>query len=289
MAADEVDLELDEAAAVAAAAAFLRGRLPEIPRALLVLGSGLGDIAARVPDPVRIGYEAIPGFARSTVQGHSGAVVAGTLNGIPVAIMQGRFHLYEGVEPAAVVRPVRAFAALGVPDLLITNAAGGTRAGMRPGDLMLISDHINLLGLNPLTGAVLGQEPRFPDMSEPYDATLRQQARAAALRLGVKLHEGVYAAVLGPSYETPAEVKMLIRFGADAIGMSTVPEVIAARAAGMRVIGFSCVTNLAAGLTGEPLSHEEVMRAAASAKDKMGALLDALLPLLASTSSRAAP
>jgi purine-nucleoside phosphorylase len=245
---------------------------------VLVLGSGLGGLADEIVDAVRVPYADIPGFPRSTVTGHAGALVAGILNGVEVVAMQGRFHLYEGWEPADVAFPIRVLGALGAELLLLTNAAGGLRAGMEPGDLMLISDHINLTGRNPLVGPVQGREERFPDMSEPYDAELRRAAEAVALELRIPLTQGVYAALLGPSYETPAEVRMLRVLGADAVGMSTVPEVLVARALGMRVVGISCITNLASGLGGAALSHAEVMEVGAGVRDRLASLVRALLP-----------
>lgn len=261
--------------------AFLRERLTRAPAATMVLGSGLGGLADEIQDPVRIPYEEIPGFPRSTVAGHAGALVAGIWEGVEVAALQGRVHLYEGWDPSAVVLPVRALAALGAGVLLVTNAAGGVRPGLRPGDLMLIADHINLTGRNPLTGAVRPGETRFPDMSEPYDAAFRRAAEAVALERRIPVDQGVYAAVLGPSYETPAEIRMLARLGADAVGMSTVPEVIVARALGMRVLGISCITNLAAGLGNEPLSHAEVMEVGARARDRLADLVRGVLPRIA--------
>lgn len=258
--------------------AFLRERVTRAPAAALVLGSGLGGLADEIQDAVRIPYEEIPGFPRSTVAGHAGALVAGILNGVEVVAMQGRFHLYEGWAPAEVARPVRALAALGAELLLLTNAAGGVRPGMEPGELMLMADHINLTGRNPLVGPVVGREERFPDMSEPYDAELRRLAEALALELRIPLTQGVYAALLGPSYETPAEIRMLRVLGADAVGMSTVPEVLVARALGLRVMGISCITNLAAGLGAATLSHAEVMAVGAGVRDRLAALVRAFLP-----------
>jgi purine-nucleoside phosphorylase len=257
---------------------YLRERVTRAPAAVLVLGSGLGGLADEIVDAVRVPYADIPGFPRSTVTGHAGALVAGILNGVEVVAMQGRFHLYEGWDAADVAFPIRVLGALGAELLLLTNAAGGLRAGMEPGDLMLISDHINLTGRNPLVGPVQGREERFPDMSEPYDAELRRAVEAVALELRIPLTQGVYAALLGPSYETPAEVRMLRVLGADAVGMSTVPEVLVARALGMRVVGISCITNLASGLGGAALSHAEVMEVGAGVRDRLASLVRALLP-----------
>lgn len=260
---------------------FLRERITRAPAVVLVLGSGLGGLADEIQDPVRIPYEEIPAFPRSTVAGHAGALVAGILAGVEVVAMQGRFHLYEGWEPAEVANPLRALAALGAGTLVLTNAAGGIRPGLRPGDLMLIADHINLMGRNPLVGPVLPGEERFPDMSEPYDSELRRITEELALAGGIALETGVYAAVLGPSYETPAEIRMLARLGADAVGMSTVPEVIVARALGLRVLGISCITNLAAGLGSTPLSHQEVMEVGAQVRDRLAGLVRGVLPRIA--------
>lgn len=263
--------------------AFLRERFTRAPHAILVLGSGLGGLADEVEDPVRIPFSEIPGFPRRTQElaGHAGALVAGRLEGVEVAAMQGRFHLYEGWRPEDVALPVRALAALGARTLLVTNAAGGIRPGFRPGDLMLIADHLNFMWRNPLIGATVPGEERFPDMSDPYDAEFRQVAEAAALELGIPLVQGVYAGLLGPSYETPAEVRMLARIGADAVGMSTVPEVLVARALGVRVLGLSCITNLAAGLGGQKLSHDEVMEVGAQVRDRLVALVRGILPRVA--------
>lgn len=260
---------------------FLRERLTRAPAAILVLGSGLGGLADEIQDPVRIPYAEIPGFPRSTVVGHAGALVAGIWEGVEVVVLQGRFHLYEGWDPADVVLPVRALAALGAQLLMVTNAAGAVRPGLRPGDLMLIADHLNLMGRNPLTGPVFAGEERFPDMSEPYDAEFRRAARQVALERRIPVEEGLYAAVLGPSYETPAEIRMLGRLGADVVGMSTVPEVLVARALGIRVLGISCITNLAAGLGLEPLSHDEVVQVGARVRDRLADLVRGVLPRVA--------
>jgi len=263
--------------------AFLRERITRAPHAVLVLGSGLGGLADEIEDAVRIPFEEIPGFPRRTQElaGHAGALVVGRLDGVEVAAMQGRFHLYEGWAPEDVVLPVRALAALGARALLVTNAAGGIRPGFRPGDLMVIADHINFTGRNPLIGAVVPGEERFPDMSDPYDAGFRRVTEEVALELGIPVVQGVYAALLGPSYETPAEIRMLARLGADAVGMSTVPEVLVARALGIRVLGISCITNLAAGLGTDKLSHAEVMEVGARVRDRLAALVRGVLPRVA--------
>lgn len=262
---------------------FLRERITRAPHAILVLGSGLGGMADDIEDAVRIPFGEIPGFPRRTQElaGHAGQLVVGRLDGVEVAAMQGRFHLYEGWEPSDVALPVRALAALGARTMILTNAAGGIRPGFMPGDLMLIADHINLMFRNPLIGRTLPGETRFPDMSDPYDAEFRREAAEVARTLRIPLVEGVYAGLLGPSYETPAEIRMLGRLGADAVGMSTVPEVLVARALGVRCLGISCITNLAAGLSGEKLSHEEVMEVGARVRDRLAALVRGVLPRIA--------
>jgi len=250
-------LELIDRAADAVAA-----RLGSLrPRVALVLGSGLGSVADAVQSAIRIPQSAIPGFPEPGAPGHKGELVGGTLAGVPLVVQSGRFHLYEGHAAEVAALPTRVFARLGVETLIVTNAAGGIRHTFRPPTLMLIADHINLMFRNPLVGPVVEGEERFPDMSDPYDAGLRASARAVARAEGIPLEEGVYAALLGPSFETPAEIRMLERLGADAVGMSTVPEVIAARARGMRCLGFSSVTNVAAGLSAQKLSHLEVLEA----------------------------
>lgn len=250
------------------------------PSIALVLGSGLGHLAERIADPVRIPYGGIPGFHVPTVQGHKGELVAGTLGGKPVIAQSGRFHMYEGHPAETAALPVRVFALLGVRTLIVTNAAGGIRCTFGPGTLMLIADHINLQFRNPLIGPVLPGEERFPDMSDAYDASLRARARAVAREIGVPLQEGVYAGLLGPTYETPSEVRMLERLGADAVGMSTVPEVIAARARGIRCLGISTVTNPAAGISPTRLSHEEVMAEAKRAGEGLGRLVEGIVARL---------
>ncbi len=238
-----------------AVAERLAGRTPQVA---IVLGSGLGFLGDDVEAPVRIPYRDLPGFPDPGVAGHKGELVAGTLEGVPVIVQSGRFHLYEGHPVALAALPVRVFAALGVHTLVLTNAAGGLRPTFAAGTLMLIADHINLMWRNPLRGQVAAGDERFPDMSEPYDRELRALARQAARDARVRLEEGVYCALLGPSYETPAEIRAYRRLGADAVGMSTVPEVIAARARGMRCVAFSTITNPAAGM-GPPLSHHDVL------------------------------
>jgi purine-nucleoside phosphorylase len=244
---------------IAEAARVVRDRLKTIPEVAIVLGSGMGLLAERLTGTRRIPYADIPHFPRTTVVGHQGELVAGALGGMPVLLQSGRFHLYEGHGPETVALPVRVFAELGVKTLLLTNAAGGIRQSFARGVLMLIADHVNLTFRNPLIGPKLPGEERFPDMSDPYDRELRALAREVAVRRKVGLEEGVYLQVLGPSYETPAEIRMAERMGADAIGMSTAVEVIVARARGLRCLAFSTISNPAAGTTHERLNHADVI------------------------------
>lgn len=252
----------------------LKGRQPSIA---VVLGSGLGFLAGKVEQPITIPYQDIPGFPLPTVQGHSGQLVAGRLAGKEVLVQSGRFHMYEGHSATTCAMPVRVFAAVGVNTLILTNAAGGVRRTFSPGTLMLIADHINLTFRNPLTGPVFPGEERFPDMSDPYDGNLRALARRVAAKRQIALDEGVYVGLLGPTYETPAEVRMLDRLGADAVGMSTVIEVIAARARGIRCLGITTVTNAAAGISATKLSHKEVMEAAEAVKDRLAGLIEGII------------
>ena len=248
------------AAAAQAAAAAIRSRAnTDTPVAGIVLGSGLGGLTQRISNAVTIPFGEVPGFPAATVAGHAGQVISGILGGRPVIALAGRFHMYEGHDAALAGFPVRVMHALGAPVLFVSNAAGGIRRTFRAGDLMLIRDHLNLMFRNPLIGGVQPGDERFPDMSAPYDAALGDSIRAHATDLGIALQEGVYCGLLGPSYETPSEVRMLAAYGADAVGMSTVPEVIVARALGMRVAGISCVTNLASGISPHALSHAEVL------------------------------
>jgi purine-nucleoside phosphorylase len=263
---------------IAEAASTIARRIGSLkPRVAIVLGSGLGFLADEVRGAVRIPYTEIPGFPQPGVAGHKGELVAGTLDGVPVLVQSGRFHLYEGHEADVAALPVRVMATLGVRTLIVTNAAGGVRLTFRPGALMLIADHINLMFRNPLTGPVLEGEERFPDMSEPYDPGLRALARDAAREAKIPLEEGVYVGLLGPSYETPAEIRMLQRLGADAVGMSTVPEVIVARARGMRCLGFSTITNLAAGISPAALSHQEVLEVGRQVGQALGTIVKGVL------------
>ncbi len=263
---------------IAAASAAIRARLDgRAPTVAIVLGSGMGFLAEQVHNAVRIPYRDIPGFPLPTVQGHGGELVIGGLAGKTVIAQSGRFHMYEGPSARVSSLAVRAFGELGVTTLLLTNAAGGIRRSFTAGTLMLLSDHLNLTGRNPLIGAVLAGEERFPDMSDPYDAGLRAIAREVARERKVALAEGVYAGLLGPTYETPSEVRMLERLGADAVGMSTVIEVIAARARGMRCLAISTVTNLASGISPTTLSHAEVMETAERVKGELGTLIEGIV------------
>lgn len=238
------------------------------PVAGLVLGSGLGGLAKRIEEPRSIPYSDIPGFATPTVPGHVGKLIAGKLAGRPVVAMSGRFHVYEGHSAAVAAFPVRVLHALGAHTLLLSNAAGGIRRSMKPGDLMIIRDHVNLSWRNPLIGPVVPGDERFPDMSDPWDPGLRRLLAESAAAAGVAVSEGVYFGLSGPNYETPAEVRMLVTLGADAVGMSTVHEVIVARAIGMRVAGMSCITNMAAGLGEQPISHDEVLEIMKAASER---------------------
>ncbi|GIP37553.1 purine nucleoside phosphorylase [Paenibacillus sp. J31TS4] len=249
-----------EAQQIAEAAEWIRQRVGMEPKIGLILGSGLGILAESLEDQTALPYDRIPHFPVSTVEGHAGELAVGKLDGRPVLMMKGRFHLYEGYEGAQVTFPIRVMKKLGIRTVAVTNSAGAVNTAYRPGEFMLIRDHLNLMGRSPLVGPndpELG--PRFPDMSEPYDRTLLRLGQETAERLGLRVHEGVYAGMLGPAYETPAEIRMLRTLGADAVGMSTVPEVIAARHAGLAVFGVSCLTNMAAGILEQPLSHEEVI------------------------------
>jgi xanthosine phosphorylase len=252
------------------------------PRVGIVLGSGLGAVADAVADPVTIGYEDLPGFPRPGVQGHAGRAVLGQLSGVPVCVLMGRAHFYEGGDPAPRITPVRALRAAGADVLVLTNAAGSLRAELGPGRLMAISDHINLTGYNPLAGPndeSIG--PRFPSLRDAYDPALRAELHAAASELGIALGEGVYLAVSGPSFETPAEIRAFRTLGADAVGMSTVHETILARHAGLRVAAVSAISNLAEGMSDVPLSHEQTLTDAQRAAGDLARLLEAFVGRLA--------
>jgi purine-nucleoside phosphorylase len=247
------------------------------PKVAIVLGSGLGYLAEKIEDPVRLPYGLIPGFPEPTIVGHGGELVIGRFAGKEILAQSGRFHMYEGHTASAAALPVRVFGALGIETLILTNAAGGIRRTFSSGTVMLIADHINLTFRNPLIGPVLSGEERFPDMSDPYDPSLRELARLVAVERRIPLQEGVYVQLLGPSFETPAEIRMLERLGADAVGMSTVVEVITARARGIRCLGFSVVTNLASGLSPTKLSHEEVLETAKRVSREVGGLVEGVI------------
>lgn len=242
------------------AARFIRSRTDLGPRVGIVLGSGLGAFADDLEKPAAIRYDEIPGFARATVEGHAGKLVIGSAANIPIAAMQGRFHFYEGYSLEDVTFPIRVMKLLGVRTLILTNAAGSLNTELGPGSLMIISDHINLMGVNPLIGR--NDErfgPRFPDLTMTYDPSLQNMVIEEAKAIGIDMRRGVYAALTGPSYETPAEIHMVRTMGADAVGMSTVPEAIVARHMDLQVIGISCITNLAAGVSNRPVDHSQVI------------------------------
>ncbi|MBI2956241.1 MAG: purine-nucleoside phosphorylase [Acidobacteria bacterium] len=264
------------------AARFLEQRTPLRPRLGLVLGSGLGAFADSLTQATRIPYQEIPHFPTSTAAGHAGRLVVGRCRGVPVAVMQGRAHYYEGYPMSQVTFPIRVLGLLGVRTLVLTNAAGGINRKLRARGLLLIRDHVNLQATNPLLGP--NDErfgPRFPDMTEAYSKELIAIAKKVARRQRLRLFEGVYAAVHGPSYETPAEVRALARLGADVVGMSTVPEVIVANHMSLRVLGISCVTNMAAGLSKKKISHDEVLEAGEHVGRQFSAFLQALIPAIA--------
>jgi purine-nucleoside phosphorylase len=261
------------------AARFILSRSQLRPKIALVLGSGLGAFADEFASARKIPYRRIPHFPRSTAVGHAGQLVIGTVSNVAVVAMQGRVHLYEGYSVKDVAFPVRVFARMGVAAVILTNAAGGINPNYAQGGLVLLRDHINMQGVNPLSGP--NDErfgPRFPDMSQAYDPDFRRIAGEEGKKLSLSLHDGVYLALSGPSYETPAEINFFRTIGADLVGMSTVPEVIAARHSGMRVLGISCVTNMAAGTTDQPLSHTEVLETTARVKPQFMALLRAVIP-----------
>lgn len=263
--------------AIEKAVGYLRGKGVEQPEIGLILGSGLGELADEATDPVAIPYEDIPGFPVSTVEGHAGKLVYGTLGGRKVLAMQGRFHFYEGYSFKEVTLPVRIMKALGVTSLVVTNAAGGVNESFTPGDLMIITDHINMTGDNPLLGpndSEMG--PRFTDMSAAYDKEYQAVVEKVANKHGITIQKGVYLGLTGPTYETPAEVRMIRTLGGDAVGMSTVPEVIVARHAGLRVAGVSCITNYAAGMQ-ETLNHDEVVEVTTRVRDSFKTLVKDLI------------
>ncbi len=262
------------------AADYISSKIKSPPEIGMILGSGLGVLGDEVENPVIIAYRDIPFFPRSTVKGHAGQMVIGTIEGKKVLVMQGRFHFYEGYSMETVVFPVRVMKLLGIKNFLVTNASGGVNASFNPGDLMIITDHIKFDLDNPLRGAnidIFG--PRFPDMSDGYTGNLRLLAKKAGESLGIPLREGVYALMGGPNYETPAEIRMLRALGADAVGMSTVPEVLTAVHAGMKVLGISCITNMAAGILDQPLNHEEVMATAVRVRKNFIAVVRKIVSL----------
>jgi purine-nucleoside phosphorylase len=261
------------------AAKFIQKKTRLRPKIALVLGSGLGAFADEFAQATKIPYSKIPHYPRSTAIGHAGQLVIGTVEGVEVAGMQGRVHLYEGYSAKELAFPIRVFARMGVKAIILTNAAGGVKREFIEGRLVVISDHINLLGVNPLAGPNEDKfGGRFPDMTAAYDKRFRELTLAEGRLLGINLGEGVYAAVAGPSYETPAEVRYLRSIGADLVGMSTVPEVIAARHSGLRVLGISCVTNAAAGVLDQPLDHKDVLETADRVKGQFTGLLRAVIP-----------
>ena len=263
---------------IQAAAAAITEKSSHQPEIGMILGSGLGVMADEVENPTIIPYKDIPHFPLSTVEGHAGELVIGTLSGKEVVMMKGRFHFYEGYEPSLIAFPIRVLIALGVSKLIVTNAAGGVNKTFTPGDLMLITDHLNLAGTNPLIGKNddrLG--PRFPDMSNAYDPALMALAEEAAAQQSLPLQKGVYAWFTGPNYETPAEVRMARVLGADAVGMSTVPEVLVAVHGGLKVLGISCITNMAAGILDQPLNHNEVMETAQMVEQRFKQLVRDIL------------
>jgi purine-nucleoside phosphorylase len=264
------------------AAKFLESQSGLFPRIGIVLGSGLGAFADELTDETRIPYENIPFFPRSTAVGHAGQMVIGKVGDVPVAVMQGRVHLYEGYSAQEVAFPVRVLGLVGIHAVVLTNAAGGINLDFKQGTLVVIRDHLNLQGQNPLVGE--NDErfgPRFPDMTQAYFKPYREIALSAASKMGRPIQEGMYAALLGPSYETPAEIRYLRTMGADLVGMSTVPEVIAARHMGLKVLAISCVTNMAAGILDQPIHHEEVLKTGERVKGEFLALLRAVLPQIA--------
>ena len=269
--ADEAPFPLDEATDA------IRRLLPFEPEAFVVLGSGLGGLADDVQDRVAIPFRQIPGFPSAGVAGHAGHLVGGTVEGRAVVMQAGRFHFYEGHPASVVVAPVRLAARLGAGTVILTNAAGGIHHSLLTGDILLIEDHINLTGRSPLAGPVVEGELRFPDMSAPYDQELQRLAMDVALELGIHLSRGTYAAVLGPSYETPAEVRVCQWAGAHAVGMSTVPEAIVARALGLKLLGLSLITNRAAGLGEGVLSHDHVLEAGRGAGERLKALVRTII------------
>lgn len=277
---------MDEFTKAESAAQFVLAQTPLRPKIGLVLGSGLGGFADELTDAVRVPYSQIPSFPRSTAIGHAGQMVIGNAGSVPVAAMQGRVHLYEGYSPQQVVFPMRVFGRMGVKAVILTNAAGGINLKYKQGALVVVSDHINLQGQNALVGP---NEDRFglryPDMSQAYEKHYRDAALDESRKLGLNVYQGIYAAMLGPSFETPAEIRYLRTIGADLVGMSTVLEVIAARHMGIKVLAISCVTNMAAGILDQPITHEEVLETGERVKGAFTALMKAVLPRIAADNS----
>ena len=279
---------LDDFSRAEEAAKFILARIATRPRIAVVLGSGLGAFADELRDPATIRYEEIPHFPKSTAIGHVGHLVIGSVEEVPLAVMRGRVHLYEGYSSRQVAFPIRVLARMGIRAIVVTNAAGGINADYGKGALVVLRDHINLQGQNPLIGPNddrLGL--RHPDMTDAYNALFRRLALDEARRMGGEVYEGVYAAVAGPSFETPAEIRFLRAIGADLVGMSTVPEVIAARHMGVEVLAISCVTNMAAGMTGEKITAEEVLETGERVREKFLALIKAVLPKIDGVLGRA--
>jgi purine-nucleoside phosphorylase len=278
----EVIKQPDEFAKAEQAAEFIRSKTALKPKIALILGSGLGPFADGIKNATRLSYSDIPHFPRTTAIGHAGKLVIGNVAGVPVAAMQGRVHYYEGLPLRDVVFPIRVFNQLGVKAAIITNAAGGINTSYSQGALVVLNDHINLQGSNPLIGPNDDRwGPRFPDMTRVYWKPYREIAKQEAKRVGIEVHEGVYVAVTGPSYETPAEIRMFRNVGADVVGMSTVAEVIAASHMSMRVLAISCVTNMAAGILDQPLDHLEVLETGERVKGAFMQLLNAVIPRMA--------
>lgn len=272
---------MDETVKIQSAAEYIRAQVSFRPTLGLVLGSGLGDYADTLEDAVRIPYAQIPNFPVPSIPGHTGALVFGRKCGQEVVVMQGRIHYYEGLPQRQITLPIRVLAALGVKTVVLTNACGGVNLNFRPGDLMLISDHINLSGDNPLIGPNLDAfGPRFPDMSDLYTASLRRAIKQAAEKEGIALQEGVYGMYSGPNYETPAEIRMYRTLGADTVGMSTVPEALVAGHCGLKVVGISCITNMAAGILPVKLSHAEVTETANRVSKTFGRLIDLIITVI---------
>jgi purine-nucleoside phosphorylase len=263
------------------AVATIEARSSIKPEIGVILGSGLGSVIEQVTDAVTISYTDIPHFHATAIEGHAGCMVIGKFQGVPAVLLSGRFHVYEGYPMEDVVFPTRTVCGLGIQTLILTNAAGGVNTRFRPGDLMIIEDHLNLMGDNPLKGPNLSQlGPRFPDLTEAYSKAYVEAFKESAKEIGIDIHSGVYAGLLGPTYETPAEIRMYRTLGADAVGMSTVPETIAANHLGVRVAGVSCITNLAAGLSPQKLSHQEVIENGKIGADKLKRLLAVAIPKL---------